>query len=417
MRNLFTGRLLMVSSVPMASGVAGRRARGVMCVLALGCVMGGIAQAQVPGSRVDSDGDGLSDALEQTLLDKFVPEVMVSGQDCSAMPGELLTNTATPYVLADNGTLYGQATLLEEKGRGALKAAAVSSASSAAAFTPSAAASSATAGASSVVALGSLRGRRIELHYYFLWRTDCGRLGHALDAEHVSVLLTGGTGDSAEGWRAVYWYAAAHEDTACDASQLTRASALGAEDHGARVWLSYGKHGSFLNHELCRKGCGGDRCESMKRMAVRSVINVGEPNALMNGAIWAKSSQWPLLEKMQRSDFSAARVERLEALPESDVAWAEPSKRPVQAAIRGGNAGVDGTLVGANSTANALSLSDRQTNTALVLANNKTGAALDTAAHSTGKALGKSANSVRDAAGSAWRHTGGALKKDSSETD
>jgi hypothetical protein len=254
--------------------------------------------------------------------------------------------------------------------------------------------------------------REIELHYYMLWRKDCGRLGHDLDTEHVSVLLRGESED-AEGWRAVYWYAAAHEDTVCDASQLTRASTIAAETHGAKVWVSNGKHGSFLNEGLCRHGCGGDRCEKMRAMEMGQVIDVGEAGAAMNGAVWAASPRWPLLEKMQRSDFTAVRVARVEGLPKTDVAWAEPSKRPAQAAIRGGSAGVEGALLGVNvggtSTADALSLGNRRTDTALVLANAKTTAALGEAAQSTGKALSKSAGGVRNAVGSAWRHTGGAM--------
>jgi hypothetical protein len=151
----------------------------------------------------------------------------------------------------------------------------------------------------------------------------------------------------------------------------------------------------------------------MRAMEMGQVIDVGEAGAAMNGAVWAASPRWPLLEKMQRSDFTAARVARVEGLPKTDVAWAEPSKRPAQAAIRGGSAGVEGALLGVNvggtSTADALSLGNRRTDTALVLANAKTTAALGEAAQSTGKALSKSAGGVRNAVGSAWRHTGGAM--------
>ncbi len=364
--------------------------RLIAAVLLAGCASFAMAQATAAGvTAIDSDGDGISDALENTLLERFQPTVMTGAADCSTLPAQFLPNTSKPYALADDGTIYGQ--VFEGKSY------------------------------STEVRLADRDGREsagareIELHYYILWRVDCGRMGHALDAEHVSALVRG-DGDDAERWRAVYWYAAAHEDTVCDASQLTRASTIGAETHGARVWVSNGKHGSFLNEELCRHGCGGDRCEKMHAMAPMKVINIGEANAVMNGAQWTLSPLWPLKEKMLRTDFTAVRVTRLEGLPETDVAWADPSKRPVQAAIRGGNAGVDGMMLGANvggrSTSDALSVSNRNTDTALVLANAKTERALGTAAHSTGLALTKSYRNVRGALGSAMKHTGEAVGVD-----
>ena len=57
---------------------------------------------------------------------------------------------------------------------------------------------------------------QVELHYYHLWRVDCGEMGHNLDTEHVSALL--GRGQTSK-WKALYWYAAAHEETVCDASR------------------------------------------------------------------------------------------------------------------------------------------------------------------------------------------------------
>lgn len=395
MRRLLAGVVLLsccgvvlgqVAAAPAndAGGGAGKEAHAAGRDVGAGAVSLGGA---------DSDHDGLSDALENELLQRFAPEVMVGGSDCSVLPAEFLPNTATPYVLADNGTVYGQASPVAQ----------VAATAEASAVTQ----------ASTAPEMGAMKGlktgeQKVELHYYLLWRSDCGRMGHALDAEHVSVLVEGDT-ENAESWRALYWYAAAHEDTVCDASQMTRASTIDAERHGARVWLSNGKHGSFLNKELCNRGCGGDRCVGMKRMAMLPVVNVGEPRAPMNGALWVGSSRWPLLEKMERSDFTASRVTRLEGLPVTDVAWAEPAKRPAQAAIRGGNAGIDGALVGGSSTADALGRSNRNTNTALVLANNRTTEALDTAAQNTGHAISKSAIGVRGALGNAWKHTGGAM--------
>lgn len=356
--------------------------RLVAAVLLAGAAGFALAQARTETAAEDSDRDGVSDVLETALLNRFKPTVMVGAEDCSALPAEFLPNTDTPYVLADNGMIYGQAFPAGSMGR--------------------------------PMKDGGRRAERreIELHYYMLWRKDCGRMGHDLDTEHVSVLLRGES-DDAERWRAVYWYAAAHEDTVCDASQLTRAATIDAETRGATVWVSNGKHGSFLNEELCRHGCGGDRCEKMTAIVSNRVVNLGEANAPMNGAAWTASSRWPLAQKMERSDFNVVRVARLEGLPATDVAWAEPSKRPAQAAIRGGNAGIDGALVGVSvggsSSADALMLSNRRTDTALVLADTKTGNALGSAAQNTGKAMSKSYRGVRGALGCVVRHTGGAL--------
>jgi hypothetical protein len=142
----------------------------------------------------------------------------------------------------------------------------------------------------------------------------------------------------------------------------------------------------------------------MEEMKASDVVNLGEPSAVMNGAVWASSPLWPLAEKMRRSDFSEARVERLERLPGTDVAWANPSKRPAQAAIYGGNSAVNGVAVGG-----------RNTDTALVLANGKTSGAMDKAQKNTGTALTKSYRSVVKALGGAAKSTGKALGVEKSE--
>jgi hypothetical protein len=330
-------------------------------VLVLYCVAAcASAQAVAP---VDSDADGLSDTLEDALLQRFAPQFMLSSNDCSVRPARFEPGLAVPMVAADDGTIYGQAT-------------------------PHAVAAGGT--------------REVEVHFYHLWRRDCGRMGHALDAEHVAVLLRalpGASTANAKDWHAVYWYAAAHEDTVCDASQMTRASTLHAEDRGARVWISSGKHASFLNEELCHHGCGGDRCENMQELASPGVVNLGELRAPMGGAAWASSARWPLVDKLGRSDFVAVRTERLERLPATDIAWANPAKRPAQAAILGGNSTVDGAITGVTAGGGAVAVGGRSTDSALTVAGDKTGTALGTAARGTGHALGKSLRAVKKALG------------------
>lgn len=288
----------------------------------------------------DTDHDGLSDGLEQALLEKFTPTFMVSRNDCSVAPAYFQAGVKIPTAIADDGTIYGQA---------------------------------------------FRAGNGIELHFYHLWRADCGRLGHPLDTEHVSVLVRG-VGEDASSYTAQYWYAAAHEDTVCDASQVTRAITISAETHGAKVWVSAGKHASFLDEKLCERGCGGDRCDEMTELHIARVVNLGEAEAPMNGAVWAQSAQWPglLTTKMMRSDMPAPLIARVDSLPDTDVAWANPEKRPAQVTIAAGGTTID-----------ALAMSDRKTNTALVIAGNHTGNALD-----------KSYGAVKNALGTSWKNTG-----------
>lgn len=330
-------------------------------LLLASCCLGLTATAQ------DSDHDGLTDAFESALLQQFMPRVMISRPDCSGKPALFAPQEAVPTPLRDDGTLYAQAFPRNLNGE-------------------------------------QRSSTEIELHFYFLWRADCGRMGHPLDTEHVSALIQG-SGNNPADWHAVYWYAAAHEDTVCDASQVTRASTLQAETHGATVWISQGKHASFLAEELCRQGCGGDRCVNPGSMTIPSVINLGELTAPMNGATWVSSANWPLAEKMRRSDFTAARIARLQQLPVTDIAWANPALRPEQAAISGGNAAIDGTLTGDNATSDALALSNRHTDTALVLATGHTDNAISAAERSTGNSLVKSYRNAIKAVGSAAKQT------------
>jgi len=294
----------------------------------------------------DTDGDGLSDREEGDLLERFSPVFMISGEDCSDRPAQFLPGQRSPTVLEDDGTIYGQAFPRKK------------------------------------------RSNEVELHYYHLWGRDCGQMGHRLDAEHVAVLVK--TGTSPEEAKALYWYAAAHEDTICDASHLARAAALHAVDRGATIWISEGKHGSFLSELMCTHGCGGDRCPEMKTLKTKQIINLGEADAPMNGAVWLSSMEWPLSEKLRRSDFPEARVARIERLPDTDIVWANPAKRPVQATILGANAGIGGAVTGARATDTALSIADSNTSSALDTATDKTGKALKSSSRNVWKALKKS---------------------------
>ncbi len=320
---------------------------GFWLTVVFGTALGLAAQTGHPSPDPDSDQDGLSDRVETALLETFRPTFMVSAGDCSVRPASFMAHTPLPAVDSEDGTIYGQ------------------------------------------VFAAKVPAGAIEIHYYHLWRKDCGELGHKLDAEHASVLLLGGNMQSGEGWKAAYWYAASHEDTVCDASQVTRASTLHAVEHGPQIWISSGKHASFLSERLCHVGCGGDRCEKSQEVPVRPVVNLGERTAPMNGAVWLNSKEWPLTEKMSRSDFSQARLVRVNHLPGSDVAWANPQKRPAQAALLGANAGLGGAATGVVAAGTAVDKANHSTSHALQTSTRNTGHALSRAYHAVTHALDK----------------------------
>src|SRR4051812_42573710 len=53
------------------------------------CVSGLLwSQLQSSAAALDSDRDGISDEVEQQLLQQFAPEFMVGSNDCAALPAE-----------------------------------------------------------------------------------------------------------------------------------------------------------------------------------------------------------------------------------------------------------------------------------------------------------------------------------------
>jgi hypothetical protein len=324
-----------------------------------------------PQFLTDSDHDGLSDVLEQQLLDQFVPSFMVGEHDCSIRPAEFEPGSQTPKVLADNGTIYGQVFPAKDP---------------------------------------AARSTTAEIHYYHLWRKDCGSHGHPLDTEHVAVLVRASDENLATAtWKAVYWYAAAHEDTVCDVSQIARAATLNAVDRGATVWISPGKHASYLSETLCQGGCGADRCENMVPLQTTALINLGEPSYPMNGSIFISSSEWPLIAKMTTSNFPGAPIARLNQLPDTDIAWFNPGSHPAQGVIATSLSTEQAIAVSGQNTAAALALAGNSTGDALSVTSSSTGQAISTAADSTGNALAKSSRNIWHALGASARHVGEAL--------
>jgi hypothetical protein len=297
----------------------------------------------------DSDRDGLTDHLEQELLVKFAPIFMLSTKECDGAPAEFHPDSQEPRLSAKNGTIYGQVFPAGARGKSR---------------------------------------SMVEIHYYHLWSQDCGLNGHALDAEHISALVSAEKpGEPAASWRAEYWYAAAHEDTACDASHAVLSSAIDAEQRGATVWISAGKHASFLSRELCRGGCGADKCAEMTILAPAKLLNLGERGAPMNGSIWMESPRWSLSAKMQ-TDFPESLITRLEVAEPSGILPANDSQAPVKALVLAGS-----------STTGALAVADQNAGAALTDTANATGRSID-------KAKGGISNSLKLTVRALWEKLG-----------
>lgn len=294
-----------------------------------------VAVAQVP---LDADHDGLSDQQEQALLEQFRPAFMISATDCAVRPSSFEPGHVSPTPVAADGTIYGQVFPVKDS-------------------------------------------QYLEIHYYTLWDRDCGRRPHPLDVEHVSAIVTRQTGSTPQ---ALYWYAGAHENTACDISSGARAGAIAAEQHGPVVWSSSGKHAMYLRRGMCHHGCGADSCDDDVELAQNGpVINIGEMGAPANGAVWVASPQWFAADKMD-SDFSPDTIATLSATS-GDTIVTLRGNSSVRGAIQGSSTVLDSTEKGREIGAR------------------HTGAALDTADNHTSKSLDKATNATRRSLKRAWR--------------
>jgi hypothetical protein len=313
----------------------------VLTALLSSLVLSGVAAASD-----DKDGDGLPDELEQLLLEKFRPTFILSDSECDVAPAQFRAGSQTPIVLQRNGTIYGQV------------------------FGPHAGAEPASSE------------QVLEIHYYHLWSRDCGRLGHMLDVEHVAVLVSAENLEkSITEWQAKYWYAAAHEDTVCAASRWMSAQTINATNSGAQVWISAGKHASYLTLEKCAGGCGGDRCGGGLTLASSlPVINIGEVAAPLNAALWTESAAWVLKVKM-KSDFPQEVLAKLAAADTVTAGeWRE----------------VQGTIARSASIMNAVIASNRQTGAALAGAHAETTRSLGVSFRATTNSLKRSIVATRN---------------------
>lgn len=286
-----------------------------------------IIAVAIPASAQDVDRDGVSDQLEQALLDRFAPTLLLARGECDGAPASFVPLRSDPSVQSKDGTLYGQAFGIAS-----------------------------TDGPST--ALGAGRAR-IELHFFHLWSRDCGRLGHDLDAEHVSAIVSAPRHDAPpSSWIADAWYAAAHEGSACDASSGAPARVISAEANGPRVFVSKGKHASYFDRGQCKWGCGGDECGDDRTIIPAVVINIGEFDAPMNGALWVHSSRWMMDQKMG-SDFDPALRSRLDANAADHVIPLMQSMRGPQAPLLAGDTALDGLGTAATHTRGAFASAKR----------------------------------------------------------
>ena len=305
------------------------------------------AVGQSVGTRVpsttDLDRDGIDDAVEQSLLERFLPQFLVGTGDCDAAPSLFLEGASDPVALQPDGTIYGQAFIKS-------------------------------------TSVAGQKGVMVELHYYHLWRHDCGKSGHSLDVEHVSALITANSATAATAnWEALYWYASARQGVTCDKSHAAAAGLVQGVDRGPAVSISAGKHASYLDSALCQQGCGSDSCENLQPLTVPRVVNLGEPDAPLNGSDWTASPLWVLRGKMN-SDFPDTVLAELQGNGNNQFLPIRPATPGIQLA--------------AGATASALATAGESTGRALDSAERHTGDALDTSARSVGSALRKAASST-----------------------
>jgi hypothetical protein len=208
--------------------------------------------------------------------------------------------------------------------------------------------------------VAALEGRwQIELHFYHLWSRDCGRLGHDLDAEHLSAIVFAPAVSAPRAqWVAEAWYAAAHQGSACDASSGALASTLGDIGSGPHVFVSRGKHASYFDRGQCKWACGGDVCGEAGVLRPAAVVNIGERDAPLNGALWVHSRRWSLAEKLS-SDFDPSTRAKLDASKGRHVVPLMQQWRAPQSPVLAGDTAIDGLVIAAGAASTAVTTATR----------------------------------------------------------
>ena len=229
--------------------------------------VGSPAQEQPGVAQVDSDQDGMSDALEQALLVQFRPTSMVGQQDCSSGPAEFRPGVHKPPAGIRQRPIYGQV------------------------FSPPFLGGRVADGGDPLLPPleNGLRGSWPSAGYGACFGARAGLRRPSRHQQELELVL--------------YWYSAAHENTVCDVSQIARASTLHAEEHGAKVWISPGKHASYLNQTLCQGGCGADKCANMVALAPGKLINLGGIGHPMNGSLSSRLQRGRWLTKWRSTEL------------------------------------------------------------------------------------------------------------------
>ena len=124
------------------------------------------------------------------------------------------------------------------------------------------------------------------------------------------------------------------------------------------------------------------------------MINLGEAGHPMNGSVFTASSEWPLTDKMNNTNFPPGPIARLNQLPDTDIAWFNPGKHPAQQIIADSSSTEQVIAGGATHTTSSLSKAGTSTDVAVSVALDGTGNALQKSYRHTIHALGASARYV-----------------------
>ena len=161
----------------------------------------------------------------------------------------------------------------------------------------------------------------------------------------------------------------------CDASSGARAATVRAADGGPYVYVSRGKHASYLARGQCKWGCGSDICEPGPPLGRSRVINMGEPDAPFNGATWLTSKRLTLARRLS-TDFDPGLRARLDRQQPSTVQVLTVALRPWQAPILGGDTGLDALIMAGDAAAGAVASTAEATSAAGASTGRAVGAAV-----------------------------------------
>jgi hypothetical protein len=160
------------------------------------------------------------------------------------------------------------------------------------------------------------------------------------------------------------------------------------------VWISRDKHASFLNQRLCAQGCGKDECTGTTPLHVTKLINIGEPQAPMNGTVWSGSASWHLAKKM-RPDFTDALIARIGDKGEADVAPARDVVRGMRTTILVAGDTYWSLATATSNTGESLAASAAATSTAIGASATSTGHAVQQTGRAVSKSLSATGKSVK----------------------